>query len=82
MANKKKDESSNSAKAHDLPIQLDLPPRSEHNRWGETMEEIKRLIFEVALSPEELERLKAIQEAIREGDILNRIPGRAPNEKV
>lgn len=39
------------------------------------MEEIKRVIFEVALSPEELERLKAIQEAIREGDILNRIPG-------
>ena len=40
---------------------------------GETMEEIKKFIFEVALSPEELERLKATQEAIREGDILNRI---------
>ncbi|GAH70531.1 unnamed protein product [marine sediment metagenome] len=31
------------------------------------MEEIKRAIFEVALSPEELERLKRIQEAIMEG---------------
>lgn len=30
------------------------------------MEEIKRAIFEVALSPEELERLKIIQEAIKE----------------
>lgn len=31
---------------------------------GETLEEIKRFIFEVALSPEELERLTTIQEAI------------------
>lgn len=38
---------------------------------GETMEEIKRFIFEVALSPEELERLKVIQEAIREGNRLS-----------
>ena len=38
---------------------------------GETMEEIKKFIFEVALSPEELERLKAIQEAIREGNRLS-----------
>lgn len=36
---------------------------------GETLEEIKRFIFEVELSPEELERLK-VQEAIREGDRL------------
>jgi len=34
---------------------------------SESLEEIKRFIFEVALSPEELERLEAIQEAIREG---------------
>jgi len=32
---------------------------------SETLEEIKRFIFEVALSPEELERLKFIQEALR-----------------
>lgn len=40
----------------------------------ETLEEIKRFIFEVALTPEELERLEAIQEAIREGDDLNKQP--------
>ena len=33
---------------------------------GETLEEIKRAIFEVALTPGELDRLKFIQEAMRE----------------
>lgn len=42
---------------------------------GETLEEIKGAIVEVELSPEEIERSIAIQEAIAEGDRLNRTPG-------
>ena len=48
---------------------------------GETLEEIKRVIFEVKLSPEEIERMNAIQEAIREGDRLNRTPGQRNPEQ-
>lgn len=39
---------------------------------GETLEEIKRVIFETALSPSELERLKWIQEKATWPDLDDR----------